>query len=178
MTWNGSMSEFISNTSPLLYIHRIDALDWLPTLCGEIWIPQAVTQELSEGRGRGYDVPDPHRYEWLKVVDPRVVPSEWLNLDLGAGELAVLALALEHSESTVLLDDRQARRIAQTAGLDVWGTLRILLEAKSQGLVERIVTHVNRLESTGMWMSDAIRRRVLALAGEEEADGELHGRRP
>ena len=43
MTWNGSMSEFISNTSPLLYLHRIDALDWLPTLCGEIWIPQAVT---------------------------------------------------------------------------------------------------------------------------------------
>ena len=172
------MSEFISNTSPLLYLYRIDALDWLPTLCGEVWIPRAVTQELSEGRRRGYDVPDPHRYEWLKIVNPRVVPSEWLNLDLGAGELAVLALALERSECTVLLDDRQARRIAQTAGLDVWGTLRVLVEAKSQGLVERIVTRVNRLESTGMWMSDAIRRRVLALAGEEEADGERRGEGP
>lgn len=169
------MPELISNTSPLLYLHRIDALDWLPDLCGGVWIPQAVAQELSEGQRRGYDVPDPDRYEWLEVVDLRAVPSEWLNIDLGAGELAVLALALEHSECTVLLDDRQARRIAQTAGLNVWGTLRVLIEAKSQGLVERIVTHVDRLESTGMWMSNAIRRRVLALAGEEESDGQGRG---
>lgn len=169
------MSGLISNTSQLLYLHRIDALDWLPELCGVVWIPQAVAQELSEGQRRGYDVPDPDRYEWLEVVDLRAVPSEWLNIDLGAGELAVLALALEHSECTVLLDGRQARRIAQTAGLNVWGILRVLIEAKSQGLVERIVTHVHRLASTGMWMSDAIRRRVLALAGEEESDGQGRG---
>ncbi len=88
------------------------------------------------------------------------------------GELAVLALALEHPECTVLLDDRQARRIAEAAGLNVWGTLKVLIEAKSQGLVERIAPHVDLLESTGMWMSDGIRRRVLALAGEEETNGE------
>jgi len=166
------MSEFISNTSPLLYLYRIDALSWLPILCNEVQIPQAVAQELSEGRQRGYDVPDPQSYEWLKIVDPRVIPPEWLNLDLGVGELAVLALALEHPECTVLLDDRQARRIAQAAGLNVWGTLKVLIEAKSQGLVERIAPHVDLLESTGMWMSDGIRRRVLALAGEEETNSE------
>ena len=44
------MSEFISNTSPLLYLYRIDALSWLPILCNEVQIPQAVAQELSEGR--------------------------------------------------------------------------------------------------------------------------------
>ncbi len=63
------MSEFISNTSPLLYLYRIGALRWLPILRGEVWIPQAVSQELLEGRERGYDAPDPHRYEWLKLVD-------------------------------------------------------------------------------------------------------------
>ena len=73
------MSEFISNTSPLLYLYRIDALSWLPILCNEVQIPQAVAQELSEGRQRGYDVPDPQSYEWLKTVDPRVIPPEWLN---------------------------------------------------------------------------------------------------
>ena len=114
----------------------------------------------------GIDVPDPQRYEWLTVTDPGSIPSQWLNVDLGAGELAVLALALEHAECTVLLDDGQARRIAQAAGLNVWGTLRVLIEAKSHGLVERVVTHVDRLEAAGMWMSTAIRRRVLALAGE------------
>ena len=85
---------------------------------------------------------------------------------LGAGELAVLILAREHPASTVLLDDMPARRIAQSAGLEVWGTLRVLMEAKSQRLIQRVSDHVDRLESAGMWMSDEIRRRVLALAGE------------
>ena len=168
------MPEFISNTSPLLYLHRIDALEWLYELCGGVWIPQAVARELSEGRRRGYDAPYPDRYKWLEIVDLRTVPSEWLNVDLGAGELAVLALALEHPPRTVLLDDKQARRIAQAAGIEVWGTLRVLVEAKSRGLVQRIATHVDRLASTGMWMSDEIRCRVLALAGEEGDAGERH----
>lgn len=43
------------------------------------------------------------------------------------------------------------------------------MEAKSRGLSQRVSDHVDRLESTGMWMSDEIRRRVLALAGEDDA---------
>ena len=63
------MAEIIiSNTSPLLYLHRIDAVNWLPRLCEEVWIPHAVAQELSEGMRRGYEVPDPQRYEWLAVL--------------------------------------------------------------------------------------------------------------
>ena len=165
------MPEFISNTSPLLYLYRINALNLLSTLCTEVQIPQAVVRELSDGRQRGHDVPDPQRYEWIKIVDPRFISSEWLNLDMGEGELAVLALGLERSDCIVLLDDKRARRIAYAAGLNVWGTLKILIEAKSQGLVERIAPHVDSLERAGMWMSDSIRARVLALADEEDTNG-------
>ena len=157
----------VSNTSPLLYLYRIDALDWLRTLCGDVRVPKAVAEELSEGRRTGYDVPDPQHHDWLQVVEPRVTPPRWLNLDLGAGELAVLTLASEYSECTVLLDDRQARRIAQSIGLNVWGTLRVLIEAKSKGLIKRIGPRLERLEDAGMWMSAPIRHRVLVLAGEE-----------
>ena len=65
----------ISNTSPLLYLHRIQSLDWLPTLGERVWIPRAVQDELSEGM-RGYvplsvirgslaeswELPDPNTY--------------------------------------------------------------------------------------------------------------------
>ncbi len=164
------MPEVISNTSPLLYLYRIGVLDWLPTLCSNIWIPQAVVRELQAGQSKGYDVPMPGAYTWLQVVEPRAVPSAWLALDIGAGELAVLALALEHPQRVVLLDDGRARRIAQAASLTVWGTLKVLLEAKSQGLTDRITPHVDQLRASGMWMSDAIRQRVLALAGENQAE--------
>lgn len=42
--------EAITNTSPLVYLHRIQALDWLPQLFQEIWTPPAVLTELNEGQ--------------------------------------------------------------------------------------------------------------------------------
>lgn len=124
--------------------------------------------ELREGQQKGYDVPTPNDYVWLQIVEPHSVPSEWLTLDLGMGELAVLALALENPGRIVLLDDGLARRIAQSAGLTVWGTLKILLEAKSHNLTDSIKPLVDRLKGAGMWVSNDIRKRVLALAGEQQ----------
>ena len=82
------------------------------------------------------------------------------------GEVAALALALETPNRIVLLDDGLARRTAQSSGLTVWGTLRVLLEAKSQGLTERITPLVDRLRDSGMWISEDICNRILNLAGE------------
>lgn len=56
------MPAVISNTFPLLYLYRIGVLEWLPTLCSDIWILQAVVRELQEGQQRGYDVPMPGAY--------------------------------------------------------------------------------------------------------------------
>jgi predicted nucleic acid-binding protein len=160
------MLKAISNTSPLLYLYRIDGIDWLPQLFEEVWIPEAVRNELRAGRGRGYDVPNPEDYPWLNVVNPKSIPSEWLVLDLGPGELAAIALGLENPERIVLLDDLLARRIAKAAGLQVWGTLKVLLEAKSHGLIDTVKPYVSKLSDSGMWISAEIRKRILRLAGE------------
>ena len=124
------MLKAISNTSPLLYLYRIGGIQWLLRLFSEIWVPEAVKNELQEGRRKGYDVPNLDDYLWLNIVNPKSTPSEWLTLDLGTGEIAVMALALENPDKVVLLDDTLARRIAQAAGLQIWRTLKILLEAK------------------------------------------------
>ena len=65
------------------------------------------------------------------------------------------------------MDDGLARRIAQAAGLEVWGTLKILLEAKNQGLIEKIAPLIDQMIAAGMWLSMDIRHRILKLAGEE-----------
>lgn len=160
------MPNAISNTSPLLYLYRIGVIHWLPQLFNELWMPSAVFDEFREGARRGYAVPNPSDYNWLQVVNPHATPSEWLALDLGAGELAAMALALENPRRVVLLDDMLARRTAQAAGLMVWGTLKVLLEAKAQGLTNRLEPLVNQLQDSGMWLSDNVRRRILVLAGE------------
>ena len=78
-----------------------------------------------------------------------------------------MALALENQDRIVLLDDMLARRTAKAAGLTVWGTLKILLEAKEHGLTRQIAPLVDRLRDTGMWISDEIHQRILKLAGEK-----------
>ena len=156
----------ISNSSPLLYLHRIDALGWLSALFSEIWVPDAVREELAEGARRGYDVPHINHHEVLVIRNPQQMPSEWLVLDLGPGELAAMALALENPERIVLLDDAVARRTAEAAGLLVWGTLRILLEAKNNRLIPSVKPHVDKLIQSGMWISPPIQQRILALANE------------
>lgn len=77
-----------------------------------------------------------------------------------------MALALENPKRVVLLDDSLARRTAQAAGLTVMGTLGVLLEAKSRGFTESIGPLMERLENTGMWISEDVQRRILRLAGE------------
>ena len=160
------MPKAISNTSPLLYLYRIGGIEWLPKLFDEVWTPEAVRNELQAGRSKGYDVPDPDDYSWLNVVNPKSTPSEWLALDLGTGEIAAMALALENRDRVVLLDDMLARRTAQVAGLQVWGTLKVLLEAKSQGFIDKVEPYVTKLSDSGMWVSAEVKQRILKLAGE------------
>jgi len=57
------------------------------------------------------------------------------------------------SNYILLLDDALARRTAIAAGLTVWGTWRILLEAKLFGLIESVKPAINRLKKSGMWRS-------------------------
>jgi hypothetical protein len=77
-----------------------------------------------------------------------------------------MALALEHPSRVVLLDDLLARRTAAAAGLQVWGTLRVLLEGKGRGLVADVAPLIDRLAEAGLWISPDVRQRILNLAGE------------
>lgn len=159
----------ISNTSPLLYLHRIQKLEWLPHFFTEVLVPKAVSDEFAEGQRRGYDVPQLANYRWIQIVDTEATLLPEQRRSLGPGETAAIALALVHRDHVVLLDDTAARRTAEAMGLTVWGTLRMLLEAKSAGLTDRVAPVLAQLESSGMWMSEQIKNRILALAGESDA---------
>jgi len=160
------MPNAISNTSPLLYLYRVGVLEWLQDIFGEVLVPEGVVEELREGRRLGFDAPNPEEYVWMRLVNPTSMPSEWLSLDLGPGELAAMALALENRECIVLLDDMLARKTAKAAGLHVWGTLKVLLEGKAQGLTSELSVLIDRLDNAGMWLSQDILERILVLAGE------------
>ncbi|MDA8214150.1 MAG: hypothetical protein M0Z64_02610, partial [Nitrospiraceae bacterium] len=62
------------NTSPLFYLHRLDCIHILEKLYGNILIPEAVVNELKEGKTVGEDVPEIEDYGWITVKNV-VVPA-------------------------------------------------------------------------------------------------------
>jgi uncharacterized protein len=86
----------------------------------------------------------------------------------GRGEAEVIALALERSSSLVLVDERAARELCQKLNLPTRGTLGILLEAIAKGYLGTVRPIVDALRSQGFWLDAVTRRRVLALAGEND----------
>lgn len=160
----------ISNTSPLLFLFRIDAFYLLPALFSKVWVPDSVVDELNEGSKKGYFVPDLSIYSWIEIINPQQIPSEWLCLDLGKGELAAMSLGLENPEHILLLDDRLARRKAQSAGLQVWGTLQVILSAKNTSKITTVKPFIAKLNDCGLWVSKEIINRILLLAGENDED--------
>jgi predicted nucleic acid-binding protein len=157
----------ISNTSPLLYLHRLHLLDLLYKLYQQITVPQAVIEELRVGASMGEDVPDVVCYSWMQVRTVRVPELIGLLTDLGAGEAEVLALALEERGSLVILDDDLARRVGKTQNLQITGTAGILVKAKAKGYVPAVAPLLESLLSLGFWLSNDVKRTILRQAQED-----------
>jgi predicted nucleic acid-binding protein len=160
------VKHWIVNASPLILLGKISHLELLDTLAPSFSIPHAVSLEILAGpahdaakiwiqsHGSTFVIPDPH------------ISPEILAWDLGAGESAVISLALADDAPICVLDDLAARNCAAVFQVPVIGTLGILLKAKIAGLIPRLKPEVDRLVSTGSMLSDRIIQEALSLAGE------------
>jgi uncharacterized protein len=153
----------IVNTSPLVALDRIGQLDILPRLFGEITRPQSVVDELTAGHSVYGGSDALYNASWLQTVeDP---PEMVLRKELGAGETAVIALALKTQADLVILDDLAARNVAAELGLNVTGTLGVLLAAHKKGNLPDLQGAVSELKASGFRISDAVITSILKFIG-------------
>lgn len=160
------MSEVICNTSPIQYLHQLELLHILHALARQVIVPPAVVDELAEGRALGVNLPDLTTLDWVTVRRPVSELAVPLVTDLGLGETEVLMLALESREAIVVLDDALARRVAETFGLRLTGTLGLLLDAKRAGLIPAVGPLLHQLQALRFRVAPHTRAAVLKLAGE------------
>ena len=162
-----SKRPIVCDTTILLYLGRIDQIDLLPTLFTPIYVPEPVLLELDMGRLLHRDTIDPRDFAWAK---PASVPRDAIDAlppnRLGAGEQAVIAYAHAHQSCVAGLDDLQARRLAETLGLTVVGTLGILLHAKRASLIPTVRPLVDAVIAQGFRLAPDLYQDVLKLAGE------------
>ncbi len=152
----------MTNTTPLITLAGVGLLDLLPLLYDKVWAPRIVLDEY-QAKAPPTE-PDLAQATWLTVVDAVIIDPTLPLLDVG--EAAALSLAQTIRARLILLDERKARRIAARIGLQVAGTLAVLLRAKQQRLIAAIRPYITQMQSQGRRFHPNLIARLLEDAGE------------
>jgi predicted nucleic acid-binding protein len=75
-------------------------------------------------------------------------------------------LALETPESTIILDDIKARKVADKLGLTYTGTIGVIIKAKLNGILSSIRPILDKIKQTDFRISDEIELQALKQAKE------------
>jgi predicted nucleic acid-binding protein len=156
----------VCNAGPLIGLARVN-LAWLPfRLFPEVIMPEEVRIELlvKESPDHGQLIT---ALEQARIHQCHGKPDPLLHAELDSGEAAVIATALELGVSTVVLDEKNARRLAaHIYGLNVKGTAGLLVEAKHCGLIQAVKPYLNGMIQGGYFLGSNLVSAWLDAAGE------------
>jgi len=155
----------IADSSPLISLALIGKLSILEQMYREICVPTAVHEEVIRS-----DKPCSRELKQFlngktKSVNNTMAVDILLS-DIGVGEAEVIVLALEHQPAMILIDDLKARKFAKMKGLNMIGTLGILLKAKREGLITELKPLLTELVSNNIRISTRIIEMTLQAAQE------------
>jgi predicted nucleic acid-binding protein len=146
----------ISDTSCFIILSKIEQLDLLKSIYGEIITTSDIAEEFGE------KLPD-----WVmieNVVDKS--KQRILELQIDRGESSAIALALEIQNSSLILDDFKARKIAQQLGISFTGTIGVIIKAKLNGIIPSIKPYLEKIKDTNFRISAEIELQALKEAKE------------
>ena len=133
----------ISNSSPLILLAKINKLEVLKTLYGNIFIPRQVYNEvIIQGKNENYsDAALVEKYinEFIFVKDlnaERYKEAEKLNKIVGSGESQAIELCLQETAELLLIDNFEPRKLAQLKEIKCRSTPGILLEALKKEIIK------------------------------------------
>jgi predicted nucleic acid-binding protein len=133
---NFSGKVIISDTSCLIALTNIEALNVLKDVCGEVVITPTVLSEFGE------KLPD-----WITVKDVADKSRiELIETQLDPGESSSIALAFETENPFLILDDGAAREYAEQLNLQFTGTLGLLIAAREKNIIPNLHAVVEKLK--------------------------------
>jgi len=162
----------ISDTSCISALLRMNQVNLLPQLFGDITIPLAVFNELLQLADFDVDVSPITSETWLRVIQPSAnhLLAEML-LTLDEGEAHAIALAIELHADLLIIDERKGRKVAQARSLPYSGLGGVLIRAKTFGLIPSVRMFLDQAESiAGFYLTAKARAVILDAAGESADD--------
>lgn len=149
----------VSNSGPLIHLAKIDKLILLKELFDEVIIPLQVKIEVvdagkKEGMGDAFLIEGEIENGWI-IIDGIITDFEDIarNVGIDEGEAAAIMLARK-MKKPILLDDLAARRFAIGLGLEVTGSIGVLLKCtKLKMLPDREALDCLEKLARIMWLS-------------------------
>ncbi|MBL1201630.1 MAG: DUF3368 domain-containing protein [Nostoc sp. GBBB01] len=129
--------QIILNSSPLIFLSKLNYLNQFVESPDDFYIPQSVADEIKAKS-------DPSSQTIQALIDSGnlqirasklITLVNSLNQRLGKGESEAIALAIELNTDYVLLDDSTARREAKRLGLNIKGTLAVIKKLSKDGKI-------------------------------------------
>ena len=146
----------ISDTSCFIILTNIGELELLNKVFGQV----ITTPEIAEEYGEILP-------EWVEII---AVTDKYrqklLEMQIDKGESSAIALALDISDSTVILNDYKARKIAEQLGITYTGTIGVIIKAKLIGIIPSIKPLLQKIKQTNFRLSAEIELLALKEANE------------
>lgn len=146
----------ISDTSCLVLLAKINCIDVLHQLFGTITITQEIADEFENDLPNWFEINNPINKNYQKILEA----------SLDKGEASAIALAIENTDSLLIIDELKGRKYAEKLGLLYTGTLGILIDAKHQGYVPSIKPILESIRATNFRLSEVLEKMVIEKAGE------------
>ena len=145
--------KFVLNTSPVIFLGKINCLHLLIESVNTIFIPQRVADELLDNKLQAQ----------LELREVSQIGAAYVRGAIGSlhqGELEAIVLAQELNADYVVLDDLLARRKAKRLGLQMMGTIGILLFLEKMDANQAWEKIMELTEQHSMYLSPHILERL------------------
>jgi predicted nucleic acid-binding protein len=126
----------ISDAGCLIALRRLNKLELLRDIFGTVMTTSEIRNEVSE------NLP-----AWIETREcTKTSKKKDLEKIVDAGQASVIALALETSNAVLIIDEKKGRKLARESGIEIIGTLKVLLIAQERGLIPQITPLLKELE--------------------------------
>lgn len=153
----------VTNTTPLIsLVAATGNLDILKFLYARVVVPLEVAEEVRVGGKQSFGLDVFNGTQWLDIQAAKVTLQPFLSNSLDKGEASVIQTAMNLGLPLACIDETAGRRVARLCGLDVTGSVGILLKARRLGFAVSIPQALQRMQAQGIWLSDQVVQFALA----------------
>jgi predicted nucleic acid-binding protein len=146
----------ISDTSCLILLDKIGELEILNKLFGKIITISEVANEFGQALPNWIEIQQPTDNNYQSIIEASV----------DSGEASAIALAFELDNCLLIIDDLKARKFANQIGLNIIGTMGVIVDAKLSGIIQSVKPIIAKIKLTNFRMTEQLEIVMLKKAGE------------